>query len=321
MNELARKENQFVFSLGDQARSYSLSISSPEWNMDSYTLGLLVEIDRVPASMWLSEWPFSQHLYKFLAGKKLDQLPVDLRSELIETVLKPLLTAFSFHTNTQVRIISFLKLRPTTDNSSSLWLKFHDNTTQEESRIVVLMHDKLHPVMQQILSYWPSAQTQNYWLNQLTDLWVEIGSLELKIIEINQLESADILLIDLSAERGKAKLRLASGDSFQVQFQAAQLILETGATTMSDISNQNAITSIADIPIRLTFDLGDLVLPFKEVQSLTQGSVVNLNTPVTQAVTIRSLNRVIGMGELIDIEGQLGVKITKLLEPIVVENT
>jgi len=89
---------------------------------------------------------------------------------------------------------------------------------------------------------------------------------------------------------------------------------------MSELQNNDAITNIADMPIRLTFDLGDLVLPFKDVQSLAQGSVVNLNNPVGQSVTIRSLNRVIGIGELIDIEGQLGVKVVKLLEPVTSEN-
>lgn len=320
INELSTKESNFTFSLGDKERSYSLAMCSSEVDMDDYQYGLLVEIDRVPASIWLTEWPFNSQMKNFLAGKKLSQLPVDLRSELIETVLRPLLSAFSFHTNTQVRIISFLKLRPSTISTSSLWFKFYDKTTYEESRIVVLMHDKLHPVMSKILSYWPSRQSDNYWLNQLTETWIEVGKLELSISELNQLESADILLIEPSAERGKACLRLGSGDVFQVRFQGQQLILESGVTMMSEVQNQDVITNIADMPIRLTFDLGDLVLPFKDVQSLAQGSVVNLNSPITQAVTIRSLNRVIGIGELIDIEGQLGVKVVKLLEPVASEN-
>ena len=77
-------------------------------------------------------------------------------------------------------------------------------------------------------------------------------------------------------------------------------------------ANDEAIASIDEIPVRLTFDLGDLVMPFKEVQSLTQGTTIDLNVPVTHAVTIRSLNRVIGTGELVDIDGQMGVRIVKL---------
>ena len=319
-NELSTKVHDFTFTLGDEAHLYSLSMSSEAQDLDDYQYGLLVEIDKVPASIWLSEWPFNTQMQKFLVGKKLSQLPADLRSELIETVMRPLLSAFSFHTNTQVRIISFLKLRPSSISPSSLWLNFYDKTTYEESKIVVLMHEKLHPVMSKVLAFWPNRQSNNYWLNQFTEVWIEVGKLELSLDELTQLESSDILLIDPSAERGKARLRLASGDSFQVRFEGQQLILESGATFMSELQNNDAITNIADMPIRLTFDLGDLVLPFKDVQSLAQGSVVNLNNPVGQSVTIRSLNRVIGIGELIDIEGQLGVKVVKLLEPVTSEN-
>jgi type III secretion protein Q len=89
---------------------------------------------------------------------------------------------------------------------------------------------------------------------------------------------------------------------------------------MTEQTNDENIASIDEVPVRLTFDLGDLTIPFSEVQSLTLGSIVDLNTPVTQAVTIRSLNRVIGTGELVNIDGHMGVRIVKLFAQKKVES-
>ena len=181
--------------------------------------------------------------------------------------------------------------------------------------MVILMHDKLLPVMEKLLVYWPDHFSV-FWVNKSTALWLEAGKIDLPLKELKQLEPSDILIMETSDEKDQVFLRLGSGEYFYATIKSDQLILDSGVQKMTDDSNDHAsdeaVASIEEIPVRLTFDLGELVMPFKEVQSLTQGSTVDLNTPITHAVTIRSLNRVIGTGELVDIEGHMGVRIVKL---------
>ncbi len=318
-NTLSAKKSSLAFSLDDPKTTYTARIYSHHFTIDNYSLGLLVEIDGVPASIWLTSWPFSEKLEGYLGAKKLDQLPVDLRAELLETTLKPLLSKVTLHTHAKIRILNFLNLKPSGVNDYSLGITLQDNKGNQEVKMVMLMHTKLHPVIQRILGYWPDKNS-SFWYQQNTPMWLQAGTVELTLQELKQLDISDILIVEMSGENQQIHLRLGSDDFFHATINSNQLTIESGIQKMSDKNlndslneaGEDALTSIQDVPVRLTFDLGDLILPFKEIQSLTQGYLIDLNTPVTQAVTIRSLNRVIGTGELVNIDGHMGVRIVKL---------
>ncbi len=327
-NILSTKEDKIIFSLGGSDETFSICIYSHRFRLDHYSLGVLVEIDGVPASIWLTSWPLSKRLKGYLGGKKLSQIPADLRAELLETALKPLLSKMMLHTNTQIRILNFLNLKPSEVNKFSLGLTIRDHKNEQEIRMIVLMHNKLLPVVRRILTYCPD-QNNTFWYQQKTPLWLQTGTLDLSMEDLNHLDTSDILMMEpsgvgASERKSQIHLRMGSGDFFLATLDhnnSKQLTIESGIQKMSEeninnISNEGndeIITAIEDIPVRLTFDLGDLILPFKEIKSLTQGYLIDLNTPVTQAVTIRSLNRIIGMGELVDIDGHMGVRIVKLM--------
>lgn len=318
-NFLATKKKQITYTLGQQKSSYVTRISSEKFKLSEYKYGVLIEIDGVPASVWLTSWPLAQRLEGYLSGTDLEKLPVDLRAELLEAAYKPLLSALIFQTNTPIRIINFLNLKPSDVNEYSLGVTFYDNDTSQESKIIILMHDKLVPVVKKLLAYWPNKEN-NYWNHKDTEMWMQMGSLEISMKELNQLEPSDILMMETDGHDGWVLLRLGSGDYFQAVIQANKLILKSGVQKMSEQNNDENIASIDEVPVRLTFDLGDLTIPFNEVKSLTLGSIVDLNTPITQAVRIRSLNRIVGTGELVNIDGHMGVRIVKLFAKIQAES-
>ncbi len=318
-NALSAKKDKVLFSLGEPDVSYALKIYSHRFNLTNYPLGLLVEINGVPASLWLTSWPLADRLKEYLSGKELNDIPIDLRAELLEITFKPLLSVLMLHTNSRVRILNFLSLKPTDINEYSLGISFKSSANKSEVRMILLMHDKLLPVMKRLLAYWPDSHN-NFWYQQKTTLWLEVGMLELTMGELNQLDTSDILLMESSLESGQLHLRMRSGDYFHViaeQSNSKQITIESGIQRMSDENynenNDETIASIDDVPVRLTFDLGEMTMPFNEIKSLTPGYLVDLNIPITQAVTIRSLNRVIGTGELVNIDGRMGVRIIKLL--------
>ncbi len=316
-NALCNKEKQITFSLADTNSVFTAQIyTARELTLDHYDIGLLIEIDTVPASLWMTSLPLSQHIAKYLAGKKLDSLPVDLRAELLEIAWRPLLSTIMFHTNAQVRVLNFLKLKPSSVNEFSLGITLRDHGNDQESNLIMLMHDRLLPVMQRLFSFWPNHTNSSFWYHQKTPLWLQAGTLELSLDELNALEPADILVLESMENEQQLRLRLGLNHYYTASVEANQLTIESGIQTMSEENlnvGDDAINAIGDVPVRLTFDLGELVLPFSDIQSLTQGYVIDLNIPVKQAVTIRSLNKIIGAGELVDIDGRMGVRIVKLL--------
>lgn len=73
--------------------------------------------------------------------------------------------------------------------------------------------------------------------------------------------------------------------------------------------------SLGDLPVRLTFDLGERVVPLDELEAITAGYTFDLGRELRRSVTIRANGRPIGEGELVDIDGRVGVSILSLRLP------
>lgn len=70
--------------------------------------------------------------------------------------------------------------------------------------------------------------------------------------------------------------------------------------------------AIDDVPIRLDFDLGEVELTVGELRTLVAGHCFDLAKLPEKAVGIRVNGRRIGAGEIVEIDGRLGVRITEL---------
>ena len=82
---------------------------------------------------------------------------------------------------------------------------------------------------------------------------------------------------------------------------------------MPENTNTPAGGNAADrIPVRLTFDLGERSLTVAELRELKPGYTFDLGRDVRRAVSIRAQGQLIGEGELVEIDGTLGVAITML---------
>lgn len=71
-------------------------------------------------------------------------------------------------------------------------------------------------------------------------------------------------------------------------------------------------TDIDDIPVKLVFELGRVELSLSEVRQLAPGAVLTMPRPADDGVDILANGRRIGRGSLVQIGGNLGVRITRL---------
>ena len=69
------------------------------------------------------------------------------------------------------------------------------------------------------------------------------------------------------------------------------------------------------LPVRMIFDLGERMITLAEIRSLAPGYVVELGRDIRRAVTIRVNGRKIGEGELVDIDGYIGVSLLSINPP------
>lgn len=77
----------------------------------------------------------------------------------------------------------------------------------------------------------------------------------------------------------------------------------------------NEAADLLAIPVRLTFDLGEIALTLAELRALQPGQTIQLGQPIAEAVRVRANGALVGEGELVEIDGQLGVLLRRLFAP------
>ncbi|MDR1438387.1 MAG: FliM/FliN family flagellar motor switch protein [Puniceicoccales bacterium] len=82
-------------------------------------------------------------------------------------------------------------------------------------------------------------------------------------------------------------------------------------------SNRKAATDgggvdIGNIEVELTFDVGDVTLSLKDLESMKNGYVLDINRASNEYINIRSSGRLVGRGRLVKIKDHLGVQIDEL---------
>jgi len=97
--------------------------------------------------------------------------------------------------------------------------------------------------------------------------------------------------------------------------------LTVGAMNDEDENNTDgagdeepAEVSLDDVGVRVDFVVGQTLMTFAELQALAPGFAIKLDVPVSQAVKVMVSGRVVGEGELVQIDDRLGVRIVRLVE-------
>jgi type III secretion system YscQ/HrcQ family protein len=107
----------------------------------------------------------------------------------------------------------------------------------------------------------------------------------------------------LAVERGPERTsRSGSPSSIDVR---------EGALPGSHDMSENAVPA-AEIPVELSVELGRLTMSVGELSALVAGSVLVSGIPAGQPVTLRAGAKIIARGELVVVDGELGVRIASL---------
>jgi len=167
-------------------------------------------------------------------------------------------------------------------------------------------------------------------------LAIRVGHARLPAGEVRSLGVGDVLLPDeLAAERhegtprwsearlvgrsGGVVVRLSRADEgFRVEGVERASVVRS-ATILEETMSEDAqavrtdeLSEVAEVPVELAIELGRIELRVRELAALVPGRVISARLPVGREVTLRAGDRVVAEGELVDIDGELGVRITRV---------
>lgn len=165
-------------------------------------------------------------------------------------------------------------------------------------------------------------------------LRAEFGFCRLTLDEVSGLAPGDVVLMDTCFLGGQGTLWLNAGAraGLHVAYAQAQAptagnaatppsftILHPWTDTMPAVSpadeapaNGAAAAALDALPVRLSFDLGEVSLTLAQLRALQPGQTLDLGHPLAGAVRIRANGALVGEGDLVEIDGQLGVSIRHL---------
>lgn len=84
-------------------------------------------------------------------------------------------------------------------------------------------------------------------------------------------------------------------------------------TTNELLPPEAGMDKFLELELPLSVVLGRCVMPLEEVLKLTSGSVVELDSKVTDKVEVLVQSKVVARGEVVSVNGNYGVRITEIL--------
>ena len=156
------------------------------------------------------------------------------------------------------------------------------------------------------------------------DLAVRVAFARLDSATLKSVEVGDAIVFDQSSVvvaddqlSGRATLGAPTGlDRFTLSLlDDGQLRVESFDSLekpMSEPSEKSVSDVIAeDVELTLNAELGRVRVTLAEVGGYGEGQVINLAKPVGTEVDLTLAGRLVGRGELMDIDGELGVRVTR----------
>ncbi|MGV6810351.1 MAG: FliM/FliN family flagellar motor switch protein [bacterium] len=318
-NTLASIEQSSEIHLPNESLHYKVKVK-PWANkvISSQYIGVAFGINGLVSVLWLSAWPLAERLKDYEPSGDLTKIPAELQIEIFETVYECFIHYFEELLKSKIKIYKLFFDKPF--KSTNYSIKFSaesilaDVEHKESFDAIFIPQVKLIPFFQEKIIQLPSVINE-FWYEQKSRAYFEIGIASLVMRDLKSLELSDIIFLHEAtyfADNIMA-LRWQSGKRNTIFHASANTVtFKSGELPMDNDEQDVAIADIDDMPVLLSFDLGDELLTFKQVGQIKPGHILNLKKPFTNLVTIRSHNQAIGQGEVIDIEGKVGIRITRL---------
>ncbi len=82
---------------------------------------------------------------------------------------------------------------------------------------------------------------------------------------------------------------------------------------MPNLMDEKSLDILLDVKVKVTVQLGSVMLPMREVLELAPGSVVQLTQRASDPVGLFVNDKLVAYGEVVVVEENFGIKITELV--------
>lgn len=127
---------------------------------------------------------------------------------------------------------------------------------------------------------------------------------------IDELEDISGLGEDEEAPKG-GKPEYEEADAADVPPPDEDLMM---ADEEEEAASEEVLGLAADVPVQIVAVLGKKSVSMRDLAKLRLGEVIELSRPLNEVVDLVAGNRLIAKGELVDVDGKMGVRIIKMVK-------
>ncbi len=151
-------------------------------------------------------------------------------------------------------------------------------------------------------------------------LRAELGFTWLGVDALRRLAPGDVVLVEHSQLTPEGELWFGAGRwGVRALYDAGCLVVRVpfnpeGITMVDEDTGEQtgAFSALDRLLMRVAFDVGERTMTLGELQALHEGQVIELGQPLSTAVGIRVNGSLVGTGELVEVDGRMGVSVTSV---------
>lgn len=143
---------------------------------------------------------------------------------------------------------------------------------------------------------------------------LQIGYTVLTYRMLHSVEVRDIVFLDEYYPRtGNVIIRTREDELFRATWYNGSITVNEEVANDENQEEFMRSGSGADMPVKITMDLGNVLIPMGEMKRLTSGYVFTTEQSTASPVTLRIHGKRFAVGELLDVEGRIGVRIVDIV--------
>ncbi len=180
-----------------------------------------------------------------------------------------------------------------------------------------------------ILDALPAGQAPRLPTELALRMCIDAGEAELEASVLGSLQPGDVLVPDVFWW-GSGRVRVAAEGAARTswwcrpgqgglvvdeQVKGLDSPMAEGRRMSDDVTKtdtEGALDAVGDAPVTLSLELASFELSLEELAALRPGEVVASGVPIGEAVRLRVGRKVVATGELVEVEGEVGVRLIEL---------
>ncbi len=145
------------------------------------------------------------------------------------------------------------------------------------------------------------------------------GEVAFKVDRVQAATLSEMFAVSLCASMGDeadVPMRFYADDAFIEALASASVTMTPDEEQRSPIGSTN-LKLVMDVELNVSLRFGQCQLPLREVLDLASGSVIELDRDVDDPVELLLDGKVIARGEAVIVDGNYGLRVTEIPQPIV----